>query len=281
MSSTDPSTEPMEETSAHYAKQTARAVGQVGAESPLITPDQAVVIDMPEGDEIAAYIDHTLLRAEATPEQIERLCQDALEYKFASVCVNPMFIERASRRLSGSSVAVCCMIGFPLGASVSEVKVHEAERAIQDGAADIEMVMPIGLLKAKDYRAVAEDLVAVIRTLHRLEVMVKVIIETALLTREEIVMACSLVREAGADYVKTSTGFSHAGAKVEDVILMRTIVGDEIGVKADGGIHTYPDAISMLTAGASRLGTASGVSIVDEARTGISSSTSNEAETGS
>lgn len=281
MSSTDPSNASTEETGAHYARQTARAVGQVGAETPLIKPDQAVLIDMPEGEEIAAYIDHTSLRAEATPEQIERLCQEALDYTFASVCVNPLYVERASRRLAGSSVGVCCGIGFPLGAAVSEVKVHEAERAIQDGASEIEMVMPIGLLKAKDYRAVAEDLVAVIRTVHQLDTMVKVIIETALLSREEIVMACSLVRESGADFVTTSTGFSHAGATLEDVILMRTIVGDEIGVKADSGINTYKDAVSMLTAGASRIGTRSSVSIVDEARTGLSPSTSNQVETGS
>jgi deoxyribose-phosphate aldolase len=237
-------------------------------------------MDMPEGDQIAAYIDHTLLKAQATPDQIERLCQEALDYQFASVCVNPVFIDRCSHRLAGSSVAVCGVIGFPLGANVTEVKVHEAERAIADGATEIDMVMPIGLLKAKDYRAVAEDLVAIIRTVHQLKALVKVIIETALLTREEIVMACSLVREAGGDFVKTSTGFSHAGAKVEEIILMRTIVGDEIGVKAARGIRTYNDAISMLTAGASRLGSTSGVSIVEEARTGKAPTASSEAETG-
>jgi deoxyribose-phosphate aldolase len=163
---------------------------------------------------------------------------------------------------------------------VTEVKVHEAERAIQEGAVEIDMVMPIGLLKANDFRAVAEDLVAVIRTAHQLESLVKVNIETALLTREETVKACSLVREAGADFVETSTGFSHAGAKVEDVILIRTIVGDEIGVKAAGGIRTYQDAINMLSAGASRLGDSSGIAIVKEARAGKSHSTSSEAETG-
>jgi deoxyribose-phosphate aldolase len=281
MAPSDPSKETIEETSARYAKRTAGAVGQVGAESPLISPDQAVLSEIPEGDEIAAYIDHTLLRAEATPDQIERLCQEALEYKFASVCVNPLFVERASRRLAGSSVAVCSVVGFPQGAMVTEVKVHETERAIQEGAVELDMVMPIGLLRANDFRAVAEDLVAVIRTAHQLESLVKVNIETALLTREETVMACSLVREAGADFVQTSTGFSHAGAKVEDVILIRTIVGDEIGVKAAGGISTYQDAIKMLSAGASRLGDSSGVAIVEEARTGNSPSASSEAETGS
>jgi deoxyribose-phosphate aldolase len=200
------------------------------------------------------------------------LCQEALEYGFASVCVNPLYVERASRRLAGSEVKVCSVIGFPLGASVPEVKVHEAERAIKDGAGEIDMVMSIGLLKAKDYRAVAEGLIAVIRSVHQHEVFIKVIIETALLTREEKVMACSLVQEAGGDFVKTSTGFSHAGAKVEDVILMRTIVGDEMGVCAAGGIRGYQDAIKMFTAGASRLGTGSGVTIVDDARSGIAES---------
>lgn len=270
MSSSGQSDQSTEETSAKYSRQTARAVGQVGAESPLITPDQAVVIDMPYGVEIAGYIEHTQQKPDATPEQIERLCQEALENGFASVCVNPVYIERARRRLAGSSVKVCSGVSFPLGATVPEVKVHEAERVILDGAQEIEMVMSIGMLKAKDYRAVAEDLVAVIRTAHQQKALVKVIIETALLTREEKVMACSLVREAGADLVMTSTGFSHAGAKVEDVILMRTIVGDEIGVKASGGIHSYPDALKMLAAGASRLGTSSGVMIIQNAQSSSS-----------
>lgn len=274
MTSSDRSDESTEESSARYSRQTARAVGQVGAETPLITPDQAVVVDMPHGDEIAAYIDHALLKPEATPEQIERLCQEALEYCFASVCINTVFTARASRRLADSPVTVCSVIGFPLGATVPEVKVHETERVIKDGAKEVDMVMSIGLLKAKDYRAVGEDLVAVIRTAHQHEALVKVIIETALLTREETVMACSLVREAGGDFVITSTGFSHAGAKVEDVLLMRTIVGDEIGVKATGGIRGHQDAIKMLSAGASRLGTSSGVTIVNDARTGKATSAS-------
>jgi deoxyribose-phosphate aldolase len=280
MSSSDQSDQSIEEPGARYSRLTAKAVGQVGAETPLITPDQAVVIDMPHGDEIAAYIDHTLLKPEATPEQVERLCQEALDYGFAGVCVNPVYTQRASRRLADSDVKVGSVIGFPLGATVPEVKVHEAERAIRDGAHEIDMVMAIGLLKAKDYRAVAEDLVAVIRTAHQHDALVKVILETALLTREETVMACSLVREAGGDFVKTSTGFSHAGAKVEDVILMRTIVGDEIGVKASGGIASYKAALEMLTAGASRLATSSGVMIVNDARSGSVTSDSDPSEAG-
>ncbi|MGD8605490.1 MAG: deoxyribose-phosphate aldolase [Anaerolineales bacterium] len=280
MSPSDQSEGSMDETSAKYTRMTARAVGQVGAETPVITPNEAVVQDMPTGDEIAVYIDHTLLKPEATPEQVERLCQEALEYGFASVCINSAYIERASRRLAGSNVKVCSVVGFPLGATAPEVEVHEAERVIQDGAQEIEIVMPIGFLKAKDYRAVAEDLVAVIRTAHQQEALVKVIIETALLTREEKVMACSLVREAGGDLVMTSTGFSHAGAKAEDVILMRTIVGDEIGVKAAGGIRSYQDAFKMLSAGASRLGTSSGVMIMEDTRSSMSKPESNKAESG-
>lgn len=280
MSSSDQAGQSKDEISAKYSRQTTKAVGQVGAEIPLITPDQAVVADMPDGDEIAAYIDQTLLKPDATPEKIERLCQEALEYGFASVCIHPVYTERASRRLADSDVKICSVVAFPHGATVPEVKVHEAERVIKDGAQEIEMVMSIGFLKAKDYRAVAEDLVAVIRTAHQLDVLVKVIIETALLTREETVMACSLVREAGGDFVKTSTGTSHAGAKAEDVILMRTIVGDEIGVCAAGGIRGYQDAVKMLAAGASRLGTSSGVMITNDARSSEAASGDRQAETG-
>lgn len=208
-----------------------------------------------------SFIDHTLLKADATVEQITKLCQEAREYKFASVCVNSCWVRLCSELLRGSGVAVCTVVGFPLGAMIPEAKAFEAEAAIENGATEIDMVINIGALKSQDYRMVAKDIQVVCDAVHQHGALLKVIIEACLLTKEEKVIACLLAKNAGADYVKTSTGFSTGGATVEDVALMRKVVGDEMGVKAAGGIRDKETAEAMLDAGADRLGASAGVSI--------------------
>ncbi len=233
------------------------------------------------GDEaglpIAMRIDHTLLRPEATPAQINKLCEEAAHYRFASVCVNPSFVSRCMRLLSETPVVVGTVIGFPLGASTTRTKVFEAAQATADGARELDMVMAIGQLKAGDLHAVAEDMHAVVQTGHAAGALVKVIIETTLLNDAEKVAACLLAARAGADFVKTSTGFLGGGATVADIELMRRTVGPEMGVKASGGIRSLGEAEAMLAAGASRIGTSAGVAIVraaagvlDEVPTGSS-----------
>ncbi|MFA7118708.1 MAG: deoxyribose-phosphate aldolase [Sphaerochaetaceae bacterium] len=211
-------------------------------------------------DNIASYIDHTILGADATREKVERICQEAEKYHFASVCVNSCWVTLCSKLLAGSSVKVCTVVGFPLGAMATRSKAFEARQAISDGASEIDMVMNIGWLKAHDDALVQDDIAAV--KLACRGHLLKVIIEACLLTEEEKVRACRLAKSAGADYVKTSTGFSKAGATVEDVRLMRKTVGPDIGVKAAGGIHTYEEAMAMIEAGASRIGASCGVAIV-------------------
>ena len=208
-----------------------------------------------------SFIDHTLLKADATVEQITKLCQEAREYKFASVCVNSCWVRLCSELLRGSGVAVCTVVGFPLGAMIPEAKAFEAEAAIENGATEIDMVINVGALKSKDYRMVAKDIQVVCDAVHQHGALLKVIIEACLLTKEEKVIACLLAKNADADYVKTSTGFSTGGATVEDVKLMRSIVGDEMGVKAAGGIRDKETAEAMLDAGADRLGASAGVQI--------------------
>lgn len=210
----------------------------------------------------ASYIDHTLLKADATSEQITQLCKEAQEYHFASVCVNPTNVKLCASLLAGSPVKVCSVIGFPLGASVPETKAFEAEQAIKDGANEVDMVINIGALKDRNLDLVARDILAVVQTAHARNAIVKVIIETALLTNEEKQIACLLSKEACADFVKTSTGFSTAGATVEDVSLMRHTVGPLIGVKAAGGIRTTEDFEKMIKAGATRIGASAGVRII-------------------
>lgn len=219
----------------------------------------------PEGAGIAAWIDHTFLKPEGTRANIEQLCQEALEYEFASVCVNPVHVPLAARMLNDSPVDVCTVVGFPLGATTPPVKVIEAMDALHAGAVEIDMVMNIGALKGQAYGQVLNDIRAVAQATHRQDGILKVIIEAVLLSREEKVMACLLCKEAGADYVKTSTGFAAGGATLEDVELMRRIVGAEMGVKAAGGIHNYEEACAMIEAGASRLGASAGVKIVQGA----------------
>ncbi|MDO4741487.1 MAG: deoxyribose-phosphate aldolase [Eubacteriales bacterium] len=209
---------------------------------------------------LAKYIDNTLLKPAATAQQIRELCEESIEYGFASVCVNPAHVELAAGLLAGSGVKTCTVIGFPLGANTSAVKAFEAEKAVEDGADELDMVINIGALKAGDDELVREDIEAVVQAGQGK--LVKVIIETALLTDEEKVRACELAVEAGADFVKTCTGFSGGAANTHDIALMRKTVGPEIGVKASGGVRTKEDALALIEAGATRIGTSSGKAIV-------------------
>lgn len=209
----------------------------------------------------AAFIDHTLLKADTTKEEIVTLCDEAREYFFASVCVNPTWVKTASEQLKGSPVKTCTVIGFPLGASTSEVKRFETKDAIANGATEIDMVINIGALRSGQEQLVKEDIEAVV-TEAKGKAIVKVIIETSLLTDAEKRTACELAKEAGADFVKTSTGFSTGGATAEDVKLMRGVVGPEMGVKASGGVRSFEDMKKMIEAGATRIGASSGVQIM-------------------
>ncbi len=221
---------------------------------------------LPQDTNIAKYIDHTLLKADATQDQIAQLCYEARTHHFASVCVNPANVRLCAQLLKGSDVKVCTVIGFPLGATAAPVKAYETQTAIRDGATEIDMVINVGALKSRDYRAVSEDIAGVVATAHAHNALVKVILETALLTDEEKVIASQLSKAAGADFVKTSTGFGPGGATVEDVALMRRVVGPHLGVKASGGVRNYADTQAMIAAGATRIGASAGVAIVSEAR---------------
>lgn len=212
-------------------------------------------------EKLNKFIDHTLLKADASDEQIKKLCEEAKTYDFMSVCVNTSNVKYAAELLNGTDVKVCCVVGFPLGAMSIEAKVYEAETAIKDGANEVDMVINVGKIKSKDWDYVREDVEKVVNACKG-KALTKVIIETCLLTDEEKVKACVLSKEVGADFVKTSTGFSTGGATVEDVALMRKTVGAEMGVKASGGVRTYEDAIKMIEAGATRIGTSNGVAIV-------------------
>ena len=212
--------------------------------------------------EIASLIDHTLLKADATKEQIEVLCKEAKEYKFASVCVNPAWVKYSSELLQGSTVKVCTVIGFPLGANTPEVKAFETVNAIENGAQEVDMVINIGALKDQNDELVERDIRAVVDAAKG-KALTKAIIETSLLTKEEKVRACELAVKAGIDFVKTSTGFSTGGATVEDVALMRATVGPDIGVKASGGVRNTKDAQDVIAAGATRIGASAGVAIVN------------------
>ncbi len=221
------------------------------------------LVRVPAG--VAQYIDHTLLKPEATADQIARLCAEAREHHFAAVCVNPCNIRQCTELLRGSGVHVCSVVGFPLGATLPEVKAYETERVIWDGATEVDMVINIGALKGGDYALVQRDIEAVVHVAQRNRALTKVIIEAALLTDDEKVKACTLAKAARADYVKTSTGFGPGGATLHDVELMRRTVGPEMGVKAAGGIRDYETAQQMITAGATRLGASAGVKILREA----------------
>jgi deoxyribose-phosphate aldolase len=222
----------------------------------------------PRGAEVAAWIDHTLLKPEATAGQVKKLCEEARLFHFATVCVNPVYVPLARGLLLDSGVGVCAVIAFPLGATLPEDKAHEAQRVVENGAVEVDMVINLGALKSESYGLMLNDILFVTQEAHEHGVKVKVIIEAALLTRREKILACLLAQAAGADFVKTSTGFGPGGATVEDVNLMRRVVGSKTGVKAAGGIRTFKDALVMIAAGANRIGASSGVAIVKEAMRG-------------
>ena len=217
---------------------------------------------IPEDENLAGMIDHTLLKPDATADKIAQLCFEARKYHFASVCVNPTNVKLCADLLKNSDVQVCTVIGFPLGATATEVKGFETKNALENGATEIDMVINIGALKAGDSKLVARDIREVVNVAHKANALVKVIIETALLNDNEKVVACLLAKEAGADFVKTSTGFSSGGATVHDVALMRRTVGPELGVKAAGGIHTHEEAEQLIAAGATRIGASAGIKII-------------------
>jgi deoxyribose-phosphate aldolase len=220
--------------------------------------------------EIAKLIDHTLLKPDATQDEIRKLCEEALQYQFASVCVNPWNVAQSTEILRGSSVKVCTVVGFPLGATLPEVKVFETQKSIERGAQEMDMVINIGALKSGRVGAVEADIHGVVAASHRGGAVCKVIIETCLLTREEKIQAALAARNAGADFVKTSTGFSTAGATPEDVRLIRETIGANTGIKAAGGVRTLEDLQKMVEAGATRIGASAGVKIIQQLRSGKS-----------
>ena len=233
----------------------------------------SIAIDVPpvterlSAAETAAAIDHTVLKADATEAQVIKLCQEAQEYSFAAVCVNASYVALCHELLQGTEVEIAAVVGFPLGATLSEVKAYEAQRAIAAGASEIDMVIHVGALKDRKYEQVLRDIQVVVQACHAKGAVLKVIIEAAMLTDAEKVAACYLSQQAGADFVKTSTGFGPGGAKLEDVALMRLTIGPEMGLKAAGGIRTYKDALAMIAAGATRIGASAGIRILQEART--------------
>jgi deoxyribose-phosphate aldolase len=228
--------------------------------------------------ELARKIDHTLLKPDATRAQIESLCAEARQHGFATVCVNPCWVQLCAALLRGSATRVCTVVGFPLGATTPEVKAFETARVVEDGACEVDMVLNVGALKSGDYRLVERDVAAVVQAARAsgAGVVTKVILETALLSDDEKVRACVLAQVAGADFVKTSTGFASGGATVDDVALMRRVVGPEMGVKAAGGVRDLKSAQAMIDAGADRIGASVGVKIVQESR-GAAPSTSTPA----
>lgn len=215
--------------------------------------------------DLAGYIDHTLLRADASAAEIDRMCDEAIRYKFASVCVNPTWVRRVATNLRGTDVLTCSVIGFPLGAHTAEIKAMEARRAVREGAREIDMVVNIGAIKSGDWTAVERDIAGVVDAAREAGAICKVIIEAAMLTDDEKVVVSRIARKAKAHYVKTSTGFGPGGATVYDVALMREAVGPEMGVKASGGIKTAKDAKDMIAAGATRIGASAGIEIIAEA----------------
>jgi deoxyribose-phosphate aldolase len=228
-------------------------------------PPPPAPLNIPEGKQIAGWIDHTLLKPEATAAQVRVLCQEAMQYHFASVCINPVYVPLACGLLRDAPEAICVVVGFPLGAVLPEFKVYETMACINAGASEIDMVINIGALKSEAFGLIMNEVQAVTQTAHNQGAITKVILETALLSRREKILACLISKAAGADFVKTSTGFGTGGATVEDVELMRRVVGSDMGVKAAGGIRSYADAVAMIKAGANRLGASAGVKIVQEA----------------
>ncbi|API89373.1 deoxyribose-phosphate aldolase [Marinilactibacillus sp. 15R] len=213
-------------------------------------------------ENLKSYIDHTVLKPESTDLDIQQACLDAKKYNFKAVCINPTWVSYVSDLLKGTAVNTCTVIGFPLGANTTATKVNETKQAIKDGADEVDMVINIGAMKSEDFSLVHDDIRAVVTAADK-KAIVKVIIETSLLSHNEKIRACEIAKRAGADFVKTSTGFSTGGATVEDIKLMRTAVGPEMGVKASGGVRTYEDAKRMIEAGATRIGTSNGVALLE------------------
>ena len=234
-----------------------RVAGALGMELPAVPSGAPAAVPA----DLAPFIDHTLLRADATAAEIDRLCAEARDHRFASVCVNPSYVGRVAANLAGSGVVTCSVVGFPLGAHTPAAKAMEAGEAIERGAGEIDMVIDIGALRSGDHALVARDIAGVVEVCRWAGAHCKVIIEAAMLTDEEKVVACLLAKQAGAAFVKTSTGFGPGGATVYDVALMRLVVGPDMGVKAAGGIRTRQDAEALIAAGATRLGTSAGVAI--------------------
>jgi deoxyribose-phosphate aldolase len=222
-------------------------------------------VNQREIQEIASLIDHTLLKPEASRDEIRKLCQEAAHFGFASVCINPWNVRLAAEMLRGTKVKVCTVVGFPLGATLPQVKIYEAEEAIRLGAQEIDMVINIGALKSAQHDVVESDIRGVVDASHRGGAICKVILEAALLTQEEKTRTSAAAKRAGADFVKTSTGFSTAGATAEDVALMRAVVGPEMGIKAAGGVRSFADLMKMVRAGATRIGASASVKIMEEA----------------
>lgn len=221
-------------------------------------------IDM-NAKKLASYIDHTLLKPQASENDISRVCREAIEYGFFSVCINPSYVSLVSNFLKNSSVKVCSVLGFPFGANTLDVKILEAKKAIQDGANEIDMVINLGAMKSGKYQQVKDEINAIVEQVKQYNnTAVKVIIETGLLNRDEKILACKIVKESKADFVKTSTGFNTSGATIADVKLLRQVVGPNFAIKASGGIRTYNNAMQLINAGANRLGTSSGVLILKE-----------------
>jgi deoxyribose-phosphate aldolase len=246
--------------SAHNYADRVRPVVHAGADRIASTLGVA-----PTDGQLAEMIDHTLLKPDASQDEIAQLCFEARKYRFASVCVNPAYVKLCSQLLKGSGVAVCTVVGFPLGATPTDVKVFEAQQAIRDGASEVDMVINVGAVKSRDYELAERDIASVARVCKAGNALLKVIIEASLLTDEEKVIACQLAKVAGADFVKTSTGFGPGGATAEDVALMSRVVGPSIGIKAAGGIRSLADAQKMIAAGATRIGASASVKIMQEA----------------
>jgi deoxyribose-phosphate aldolase len=251
---------PVEPISSHNYLQRVQPVLSAGADRIAST-----LGILPTDGSLPHMIDHTLLKPDATHDQIAQLCYEARKYGFASVCINPTNVKLCAELLKDSGVDVCTVVGFPLGATPTDVKVFEAQQAVRDGATEVDMVINVGALKSRDYELVERDVASIARACHAGNAILKVIIEAALLTDEEKVVACQLCKVASADFVKTSTGFGPGGATAEDVALMRRVVGPAMGVKAAGGIRTFEDAQKMIAAGASRIGASASVKIVSGA----------------
>ncbi len=245
--------------------QTLKEIISLASEYQQQLPQPALSTQLPEAKEISSWIDHTLLKPEVTAEQVRSFCQEAAEYQFASAITNPSFTPLVAGLLRDTPVSVGSVVGFPLGATLPTIKAFEAMTCLNSGATEIDMVLNVGALKGEAYGMVFNDIQIVAQTVHNQRGILKVILETGLLTHYEKIIACLIAKAAGADFVKTSTGINNGGATVEDVDLMNRVVGPEVKVKASGGIRTYADALAMIKAGASRIGTSSGVRIIQEA----------------